>query len=219
MLDNSIHIIESFLTVYGMVAVFLLGILEEIIFFIPMSILFVAAGFFIIDPELKFFQALFAAIWKISIPGALGVVLGGLLIYWFIYWSGKKITRKFGRYIGLDWSHVENLSQKFQAGHIDEAVLIFLRIVPIFPIGIVSIFCGFVRIKWKEFLWTTFFGTLFRFTGLAIFGWYLGREYLKYAFQIAAFERYFVLGLLILVVGISFYFYARSLQLRSGKNL
>ena len=210
MLDNSIHIIESFLAVYGIAAVFLIGILEEIIFFIPMSILFVAAGFFIIDPELKLFQALFTAIWKISIPGALGVVLGGLLIYWFIYWSGKKITRKFGRYIGLDWSHVENLSQKFQAGHIDEAVLIFLRIVPIFPIGIVSIFCGFVRIKWKEFLWTTFFGTLFRFIGLAMLGWYLGREYLKYAFQIAAFERYLVIGLLFIGLFVLIYLYGKQ---------
>ena len=39
--------------------------------------------------------------------------MGGLLIYWLIYWSGKKITRKFGRYIGLDWDYVENLSKKF----------------------------------------------------------------------------------------------------------
>ncbi len=210
MLDNYIHIIESFLAVYGILAVFLLGIFEEIIFFIPISILFIAAGFFIIDPELKFFQALFEAIWKIGIPGAFGVVAGGLLIYWLIYWGGKKITRSFGQYIGLDWSYIENLSKKFQTGHIDEAVLTLLRIIPIFPIGVVSIFCGFVQINWKEFVWTTFFGTLIRFIGLAMLGWYLGREYLKYAFQIAAFERYLVLGLLILIVLVLIYLYGKQ---------
>lgn len=217
MLDNSIQVIESFLAIYGILAVFLLGIFEEIIFFIPMSILFIAAGFFIIDPELKFFQALFEAMWKIGIPGSLGVVVGGLFIYWLIYWSGKKIIHSFGRYIGLDWSHVENLSRKFQSGLVDEAVLIFLRIIPIFPIGMISIFCGFVRIKWKEFVWTTFFGTLFRFIGLAMLGWYLGKEYLKYAFQIAEFEKYLVFCLLIIVVFILIYLYGKQRKLIAQK--
>ncbi len=58
------------------------GVLYFLFAFIP---IYLAYSAFIIDPELKFFQALFVAIWKISIPGALGVVLGGLLIYWFIY--------------------------------------------------------------------------------------------------------------------------------------
>jgi len=195
----------EFLATYGIAAVFLLGILEEIIFFIPISILFTAAGFFIIDPHLKFFQALFEAIWKIAIPGSLGVIVGGLFIYWLVFWGGKKIINVFGRYIGLNWSHIEHLNKKFRAGYIDEVVLVFLRVIPIFPIGVVSIFCGFVRISWKEFIWTTFFGTLFRFIGLAMLGWYLGREYFKYAIQFAAFERYAIIGLLFIILLVLIY--------------
>ena len=45
MIDQYFGLIEGFLAAYGLAAVFLLGILEEIIFFLPSSLVFVAVGF------------------------------------------------------------------------------------------------------------------------------------------------------------------------------
>lgn len=215
MIDGYFRVIESFLTIYGVGAIFLLGIFEEVAFFIPMSLLFVAAGFFIIDHHAKFFPALLIAIFKVGLPGTLGVVFGGLVMYWLVYWGGKPLIRKYGPYVNLNWDDIEMLHRRFKTGHIDEAVLVFLRAVPIFPIGIVSIFCGLVRIGWQEFISTTFVGTLIRLSSLSLLGWYLGREYIKYALKIAAVERYIALIFLVVILVVLVYLYERQRKRRS----
>lgn len=209
MLDPYLTIIESFLAAYGMAAIFLAGIVEEIIFFVPLSLTFIAAGFFVIEPQLKIVPALLTAFWKVSLPGAAGIVLGGLVIYGLVYWGGKPLVRKFGKKIGLDWEGVEELNRRFKKGHIDEAVLIFLRIAPLFPIGLVTIFCGFIRLNWREFVWTTFVGSLVRLLGLSLLGWYLGREYAKYTAQIIVVEKYLVFFVLLIALVVLIYAYKK----------
>jgi membrane protein DedA with SNARE-associated domain len=212
MIDSYLRIIESFLTVYGIAAVFLSGIIEEVVFFIPLSLIFVATGFFIVGPELKIAPALLTAFWKVSLPGAIGIVFGGLVIYGLVYYGGKPLVRKFGKKVGLGWEGVEDLSNKFKKGRIDEAVLVFLRIIPLFPVGLVTIFCGFIRLGWWEFIWTTFVGSLIRLFGLSMLGWYLGKEYSKYVLQIAAFEKYLVFLVLLIVIGILIFAYKKHRQ-------
>ena len=205
MIDNYFHVIEGFLAVYGLWAVFYLGVIEEVLFFIPTSILFVVAGFFVIDPRLNFFSALFYSLFVVALPAAIGVLVSGLIIYAIVYWGGKKTIKRYGHQVGVAWNDIEKLNVKFGKGHLDEAALLFLRIVPIFPIGIVSIFCGLIRYNRWDFIWITFFGSLLRLWGLSLLGWYLGREYLKYAVKIAAFERYLALGFLIIVLIVLLY--------------
>lgn len=207
MLDSYLKLIESFLAVYGVTAVFLLGIAEEIIFFIPMSLLFVGAGFFLISPNLSFWPALAASFYAVALPATIGVLIGGLVIYWLIYWGGKKLIKRFGAYVNLRWEDIEELHRRFSRGYVDETVLFSLRVVPILPIGIVSIFCGLIRLGLWEFIWTTFVGTMIRIAGLSLLGWYLGREYIQYALQIAAVEKYLVAVFLAVVLVVIFYLY------------
>ena len=210
MIDQYFDLIGGFLAAYGLAAVFLLGVSEEILFFLPTPFFFVGVGFFMIDGHLKFWPALTESFFRIALPGAIGVVLGGVVIYWLFYWGGPALLRKMNKYFGFGWQEVENLNHRFKKGHLDEVALILLRAIPIFPIGIVSLFCGLIRLEVKEFIWTTLVGTLIRLSGLSLLGWYLGREYLKYAAQVAALERYLVLFLIVVAVFFLIYFYVRQ---------
>lgn len=192
--------VEAFLAAYGVLAVFALGILEEILFFIPFSLLFVVAGFLLIDPAWSFWLAMAASLVRVALPATIGVTLGGLAVYGFFFWGGKKIIKRYGSHIGLIWEDLESLYSYFSKHRVDEMVLLALRAIPILPIGLVSIVCGIVRIDRGEFLWTTFVGTLIRLTALGLAGWYLGREYVKYADYIAVWERYIIFGFLIILL-------------------
>ena len=212
MLDQYFGVIEGFLAAYGLAAVFLLGVLEEVFFFVPTPFFFVGVGFFMIDAHLKLAAALQVAILKIALPGAFGVLVGGLVIYWLVYWGGRPLVRRLSGYIGFGWEAIENLNKSFKRGHIDEVALVLLRAIPLVPIGIISLFCGLIRLNVREFSWTTFIGTVLRMTGLSLLGWYLGREYVKYAVQVAAIERYALIVILVaLVIGL-LYWYGRHKQ-------
>lgn len=199
MIDQYLELARTFIVAYGLAAVFLLGFIEEIVIFIPSSVVFVAIGFLLIDAKLGFFSAIVTAMSKIGTPGALGVTVGSLLIYWLVYWGGKPLIFKLGGYINLKWHQIENLNKKFTAGHFDEISLLFLRTVPILPVSAVTIFCGLIRLKWREFVITTFLGTFLRVTTLSMLGWYLGKEYEKYAWQIASIEKYIIITLIAVV--------------------
>mgnify|MGYP001576592955 CR=1 FL=1 len=73
--------IEPLFSSYGTISVFLAGFLEEVIFFIPSSAVFLSSGFFMISPELTFWPALLQAFLKIGILTAAGVSLGSFLVY------------------------------------------------------------------------------------------------------------------------------------------
>src|SRR3989344_7400426 len=190
MIDTSLVAIESFLYAYGLPALFLLGFFEEVFFFIPSSLLFVALGFLMIDPHAAFASAAYTAFFDISLITSLGVTAGALVIYGIVYWGGKPVIERYGKYARMSWADILRFDRWFQKGYKDEAILVFFRAIPIFPITIVSIFCGLIRIRLWEFIWTTFIGTIPRVMVLALMGWYAGKEYARYAEQIALFEHY-----------------------------
>lgn len=214
MIQDYLELMRHFIATYGLVAIFVLGFAEEIIIFIPSSIIFIATGFLLINPQAAILYAIVSSIFMVGIPGALGVTFGSFLFYWLVYWGGKPLVVKWGRYIHLNWGHIETLNKKFASGYIDEITLLFLRALPILPVSTITIFCGLIRLKWREFLFITFTGTLLRVSGLSLFGWYLGKEYEKYAWQIAAFEKYFIVALAALLVFGLLYFYRRQKNLK-----
>jgi len=192
--------IQNLLLFYGPLALLGLGVFEEIFFFIPSSLIFVAAGFFIIAPDLTLGEAVSEAIFKVSFWATLGVVLGSMPIYWLVYFGGKPVIERLGGFFGIYWSDILWVRRRFERGYIDETVLVFLRAIPIFPISVVSAFCGLIRLGWREFFYTTFWGALMRISLLSLIGWGVGREYLQYAQSLQGLEKY---GLLIILLGIA----------------
>jgi uncharacterized membrane protein YdjX (TVP38/TMEM64 family) len=91
--------------------------------------------------------------------------------------------------MGARWENIEKTKRFLGRGYADEIILIGLRAAPIFPISVVSVLCGAVRMRPITFIITTFIGTVIRIGTLALFGWYAGHEYALYAARIAMFEQ------------------------------
>lgn len=198
MLTNVEVWLRELIAAYGALAVFGIGILEEIVFVIPSSLVFLGAGFLLIAPDVSFGSAVFQSLFTIGIPASLGVTLGSFVIYGLVYAGGKPAIARFGKYVGLTWEEIEGAEKKFIAGRMDETLLFVLRALPIFPISVISAVCGLIRLPWKEFFYVTLLGAFVRASGSALVGWGVGKEYAYYASQFEVVEKY---GLIALVIG------------------
>jgi membrane protein DedA with SNARE-associated domain len=200
--------LEALIIAHGSIAVFFIGILEEVVFVIPSAAVFLGAGFLLIPANTSFLDAFGLAVVRIGIPVSLGVTIGSLFIYGLVYAGGKPALKRWGRYLGISWEEIESTLKRFTAGKSDEILLFSLRALPIFPISVVSAACGLVRIKWQEFVWTTLAGAFVRATGTALVGWRVEKAYAVYAAQFEVVEKY---GLVILLVlGAAAYWYLRK---------
>ncbi len=193
-----IKIFEAFILSHGPLAVFFIGILEELIFVLPSAIVFLGAGFFLIPAGASFWVAFSDAFLKIGLPAGAGVAIGSLFIYGLVYWGGKPLIERYGRYVGLTWDEIERAATRFTSGRWDEALLFVLRALPIVPISVISAACGLVRLRIGEFMLYTFLGATVRAGISALLGWGVGVEYEKYAVQFEMVERYGLVALIIL---------------------
>ncbi len=214
MIHESTVLIQSLLSAYGAWAFFLLGFMEEVFFFIPSGLLFLAMGFFAISAAWPASQAAVYAFGPVAFAGALGVTIGASIMYALAYWGGKPLILKFGKYCGVRWEEIEKMQRFFGRGYADELVLAALRAIPIFPISVVSLLCGAVRIRPAVFAVTTFIGTVFRIGSLSLFGWYAGREFSFYAEKIAIFEQVFV-GVTVIAVVLFLFFRINNRKLKT----
>jgi len=96
----------------------------------------------------------------------------------------------------VDWNQIENFGKRFRGKK--EALMIFLsRAIPVFPISLVSIFAGLLRIPIRPFTLYTFLGSILRCFFLAFFGWWIGATYEKVATRLDSVET--VISILMLI--------------------
>lgn len=209
-----IHYFQSLIVLHGSIAVFFVGIAEDILFFVPSSLVFMGAGFVMIPGNVHWWQALWMASLKIGIPATLGVTFGAIFVYRAVYILGKPVVTRYGKYLGVRWSDVEKFQQKFAHGWSDELILFVARALPIFPLSIASIAAGLVRIPWKEFVGITLIGVFFRATMSAFLGWHVGKAYEEFANQFRIGE-YIVLGILFVLL-IVYWFMERRRNRRAN---
>ena len=89
-----------------------------------------------------------------------------------------------------------------------EALTIFLsRAIPVFPISLVSILAGLLRIPIKPFTLYTFLGSIFRCLFLGFVGWWVGATYEKVAGHLDSLETIISILMLIAMGGILGYLY------------
>ena len=206
-MQDFLFITKDFLMEYGSLAVFIAGLVEEILFIIPSSPLFMAVGFFMIPASLSFWPALLMVLGKMAIWGALGITIGSFLIYGLAYWGGKPLIKKYGKFVGVSWEKVERIENQYSKTKIDELGILFFRAIPIWPITVVSVFCGAVRISWKTFAIYTFLGTIIRVTITGMLGWYTGAAYEAIGGRFEQLELYGTISLgVLLLVGFYYFF-------------
>jgi membrane protein DedA with SNARE-associated domain len=200
---------------HGQLAVFIGVMIEQIIVPIPSPMIIMGAGAILILPELSIPDAFLQILWIIVLPGAVASTLGSFIGYTISYYGGKALVVRLQRFLGVDWDEIGNLEKRFQGKK--EALSIFLsRAIPVFPISLVSVFAGLLRIPVRPFTLYTFLGSIFRCFFLAFVGWWIGSTYEKVATRLDSAETIVSIIMLMVMVGVLGYLY---LKLRKKKPL
>ncbi|MDI6734343.1 MAG: VTT domain-containing protein [Patescibacteria group bacterium] len=204
MIQEIILKLSPFIEQYGLGAVFVFSILEEVIAPIPSSLALMAAGFFLLPDStgIDFFIALI----KILIPASLGLTIGSMLVYSFAYLGGKPLVLKIGKWFGISWQKVEEFERKIALSSTDEWFIFGLRALPFMPNVAVSLVCGIIRYPIKSFIMPTFFGCFVRALTMSLVGWSLGEAYIIYAERIANIGNFIILlsGVIVLILTVYF---------------
>lgn len=218
MITDLITYITPFIQQHGAWGVFVISVIEEVIAPIPSSFALLGAGFFLLPSYDSFSSVLLQSIWKVVIPGGLGLAVGSMFIYALVYLEGEPIIRKYGKWFGIHWSDVEKINSKMKRGKAEEWILFGLRALPIVPNIAVSAMCGLIKYPAKKYFIITFFGSALRAFLMGILGWSLGEAYVIYASQIEEFGAYVLYGFIgICLIWIG-YFFIQKIRKKRRKN-
>jgi membrane protein DedA with SNARE-associated domain len=208
MISDITQWIMELMRTHGQLSVFIGVIIEQIIVPIPSPMIIMGAGAILIPPELSIPSAFLQILWVIVLPGTIASTLGSYIGYLISYYGGKALVVRYQRFLGVDWKEIENLEKRFQGKK--EALSIFLsRAIPVFPISLVSIFAGLLRVPVRPFTFYTFLGSIFRCLFLGFVGWWIGATYEKVATRLDSVETIISILMLIGMGGVLGYLYYR----------
>jgi len=191
---------------HGQISVFIGVMIEQVIVPIPSPVIIMGAGAILISPELSILHAFLQILWIIVLPGTMASTLGSYIGYTISYYGGKALVIRFQRFLDVDWNQIERLEKRFQGKK--EAWSLFLaRAIPVFPLSLVSIFAGLLRIPIRPFTLYTFLGSIFRCLFLGFVGWWAGATYERVAGHLDSLETMISILMLIAMGGILLYLY------------
>ena len=197
---------------HGQLSVFIGVIIEQIIVPIPSPMIIMGAGAILISPDLSIPSAFVQILWIIVLPGTIASTLGSYIGYLISYYGGKALVIRYQRFLGVDWKEIENLEKRFQ-GKKEALSIFFARAIPVFPISLVSIFAGLLRVPVRPFTLYTFLGSIFRCLFLGFVGWWIGATYEKVATRLDSVETIISILMLIgmgVVLGYLYYRFRKS---------
>lgn len=208
-MESLIQSITPLVETYGVLGVFFLSLIEEIVAPIPSSLVLMAAGFFLIPHGLSFGAAVPLALLEVVLPASMGLTLGALFIYSVAYLGGKPLIVRWGKLFGVTWEKLERAEARFTAGRADEALIFALRAVPVTPNFLVSAVCGLVRYPMKEFILLTFLGSVVRAFLMSFIGWSVGSAYVLYAERISVLTNVILVAVGILAISVALILFLR----------
>lgn len=198
--------IMELMRAHGQLSVFVGVMIEQIIVPIPSPLIIIGAGAILISPELSVFSALSRILWIIILPGSLGETLGSYIGYSISYYGGKALVVRLQRFLDVDWDGIADLENRFK-GTKEVLSLFLFRAIPVFPISLVSVFAGLVRIPFRPFTLYTFSGAIFRCFFLGFLGWWIGSTYEKVATRLDSMETIISIVMLLGMMGVLGYLY------------
>jgi membrane protein DedA with SNARE-associated domain len=206
--------IMELMRAHGQLSVFIGVMIEQIIVPIPSPLIIMGAGAILISPELSISNAFLQILWIIVLPGTIASTLGSYIGYMISYYGGKALVVRLQRFLDVDWEEIENLEKRFQ-GKKENLSLFLSRAIPVFPISLVSIFAGLIRVPIRPFTLYTFLGSIFRCFFLGFVGWWIGATYEKAATQLDSVETIVSILMLmgmVVVLGYLYFKFRRSTQ-------
>jgi membrane protein DedA with SNARE-associated domain len=204
--------IMELMRAHGQLSVFIGVMIEQIIVPIPSPMIIMGAGAILISPELSIPNAFLQILWIIVLPGTIASTLGSYIGYLISYYGGKALVVRYQRFLGVDWKEIENLEKRFR-GKKEGLSIFFSRAIPVFPISLVSIFAGLLRVPVRPFTFYTFLGSIFRCLFLGFVGWWIGATYEKVATRLDSVETIISILMLIgmgVVLGYLYYRFRKS---------
>ena len=200
MIESLILFLQVHVLPLGVLGVFLASVVEEVIAPIPSALIMTMSGFLLVSGEISL-SSVGSLIFKVAIPAAFGVAIGSLFVYYIARYGGRVIIERWGKYVGLYWSDIEKIQNKFSNSKKDELIIMGARVLPFVPSVAISAFCGIIQMKVFKYFVISFIGVFFRGLILGFIGWQVGNVYSKYAKLIGIWESYFLYTIVILVIG------------------
>ena len=197
------HIAEfatAFIDATGYASVYLLMVLESMIFPIPSEAVMPFAGFLVVTGRFSLFGVIVAS--------TLGSITGSLLSYWIGAKGGEPFIRRFGKWFLIDMHELE-VTQRFFARRGEIAILVS-RFIPVVR-HLISIPAGAGRMRLLPFCIYTIIGAGLWNAFLAVAGMKLKEnweELMHYSHQIDI----VVLALLVALVGLYVYKHRAKLK-------
>lgn len=175
----------------GYPGIFLLMVLESMVFPVPSEAVMPFAGFLIVDGQFTWTGVIIAS--------TLGSIVGSLISYGIGYYGGKPFIARFGKYLMLNQHHLE-LSEKFFSKR-GEITILIGRFIPVVR-HLISIPAGFGKMNLFKFCLFTILGAAIWNTFLTWIGTRLKEnwsEVMKYSHIIDL--------VIVAVLGIAFLYY------------
>src|SRR3990167_2575200 len=181
---------------YGPYSVFLAVILEEVLIPIPSPLVIMGASFILIPAGITLWEALWQITLLIVIPASVASTLGSFFTYGIGYYGGKPLIDRFHRFLGMNWEDIKKYEKKLEGGKKVWVTIGIFRAIPFFPVSIVSVAAGVIRLSWKKYAAATFIGSIPRLYVLGFAGWYFGSSYTAIASKFNIIENILILVVL-----------------------
>jgi len=179
----------SFIYAYGAFSVFIVVILEELLLPVPSPLVIMGASFILIPSDIAFWDAASRIFFTIVIPASIASTIGSFFAYGIGYFGGRRLVMKFHKFLRISWATVEAQEKKLEKGNKVWVTIAILRTIPFFPIAIVSLSAGVLRLSWKKYAVATFIGSIPRTFILGLVGWELGSAYVIIAGKLNMLEQ------------------------------
>ncbi len=199
MLNSIINNIEVFFNTYGAWAVFLGGIIEQIIVPLPASLIVLTSSVVTLKGVDLSVPSLGVLIFNIVIPASLGITIGSLVFYIIAYKAGIPFIERIGRYMGFGVEDVQEVENKFKESRYEHLFIFIARCLPIIPSVAVNIFCGLIKYNPRDYVIITFLGTTVQIFFWGLLGWFSGNIYLLVKAQISFIDN-LVTVIIVLVI-------------------
>ncbi len=192
----------AFISATSYPGIFLLMVLESMVFPVPSEAVMPFAGFLIVDGQFTFTGVIIAS--------TLGSIVGSLVSYAMGFYGGKPFIKRFGKFLLLDVHDLE-LTEKFFAKR-GELTIFIARFVPVIR-HLISIPAGLGKMKLGKFIIYTTLGAGLWNSFLAYVGFKLKEnwaEVMKYSHTIDI--------VVVAILGFAFLYYAYKIYLNLTKK-
>ncbi|MBI2580142.1 MAG: VTT domain-containing protein [Candidatus Aenigmarchaeota archaeon] len=189
----------EFVREYGAWSVFGVVILEEVFVPIPSPLVIMGASFILVPAGISVWEALWRITLLIVIPASVASTIGSFFTYGIGYYGGKPLINRFHRFLGMSWDDVRRQEKKLEKGKKVWTTIIIFRAIPFFPISLVSVAAGVLRLSKKKYALATFIGSVPRVFVLGFLGWYFGSAYVSIATQFNILENILIIVVLGLI--------------------